>query len=236
MGRTHYRPYSGQGWATNFTCFRWTIPEVAGFAGRAVYVDADQTIHGDIRELQETNLQGKCCAVRKGVIVFDCAHPFWREGHWPPLDAMRKSGAGLGVYQACINQHGGGSCLFPETWDNLDGKNMDPYKAKLNHYTAMEKQPYFPFPDRFRYPEQHPVVGCSSIFWESYRDALGERLGVEPRKFSRWRNTRKQCWEMEAELGLNMFGRPAGYPYYFTDMREVARLSAQLNPWLPVVL
>lgn len=216
MGRSHYRPYSGEGWATNFTCFRWTIPEAAGFQGRAVYCDADQTIHGKVSDLANCDLQGKCCAIRKGVIVFDCGHPFWQSPQWPRLVDMKTSGASLGVYQQLVNRHGGGSSLFGVEWDVLDGKEMSVWDAKLNHYTAMQWQPYHPFPDRFAYPIRHPRPEVDEVFWQAYGDALASLKGVERPKYGRFCNVLKWALEAEAELGLDDFGRPAGFKYWFT--------------------
>lgn len=52
MRRRAERPYSGSGWPTEFTPFRFAVPELAGFKGRAIYLDADMVL-GDIRELWE---------------------------------------------------------------------------------------------------------------------------------------------------------------------------------------
>ena len=151
-GRDHMRPYAG-GHGTNFTVFRWTVPEAAGFAGRAIYIDADITVHGDIWDLYSFDLAGACCSIRRGVILFDCEHPFWRSPHWLKVDEMRPSGLGIKDYLRKIAENNEALPLFPVEWDVLDGTEMSPYEAKLNHYTRMSKQPYHPFPDRFGYPE-----------------------------------------------------------------------------------
>lgn len=230
MGRAHFRPYSGEGWATNFTCYRWSIPEAAGFEGRAVYCDADQTIHADISELANCELQGKCCAVRKGVIVFDAGHPFWRSGKWPRLVAIQSSGAGLGFYQKLVNDHGGGSSLFPVEWDVLDGREMSVWKAKLNHYTAMQWQPYHPFPDRFKYPGRHPKPEVDDVWWVAYREALAEKAGIGFPPYKKFGNIVQWCLNVERDLGLDCFGREKGFPMWFTDMDEFERKSRELNP------
>ena len=47
------------GWGTPFTCFRYAIPELCGFKGKAIYTDVDQMNLSDIAELWETDLEGK---------------------------------------------------------------------------------------------------------------------------------------------------------------------------------
>jgi hypothetical protein len=120
--------------------------------------------------------------------------------------------------------------MFPVEWDVLDGRETDPYKAKLNHYTRMPKQPYHPFPDRFAYPLWHPVMNCDWIWWENYLELRCEKARIpfrRPRKLGR---VIVRALEMEADAGLNGFGRPAGYHYHFTDFDEFHREAARVNP------
>jgi len=227
MGRDDFIPYSGRGWATNFTNFRWSIPEVCGFSGRAIYLDADQTVHDDIAELMYCPLQGLPCAIRTGVIVFDCSHPFWESSKWVSLDKMKSSGWRLGDFQKRIPH-----CKFDVAWDVLDGKEMSPREAKLNHYTAMQWQPYHPFPDRFSYPERHPVPDVDQVWWESYFNALG---GINlPGDFD---SLVSECLAIESGRGLDSFGREDGFEFFFTDRDRFESDAKARNPngWRGVV-
>lgn len=224
--REHMRPYAG-GHSTNFTVFRWTVPEAAGYSGRAIYMDADITIHGDIWELYSFDLGGACCSIRKGVILFDCEHPFWRSQSWPKIEEMRPSGWDMPDYRRMLKEH---IPVFPVEWDVLDGREMNPYRAKLNHYTAMGKQPYHPFPDRFPYPKWHPVTNCDRIWWESYHELRCAEAAVPFRRCWKLSNTIRKALELEADAGLDGFGRPVGYRYHFTDFAQLHRDSARKNP------
>ena len=228
-GREDMRPKTG-GHSTNFTVFRWTIPEAAGYSGRAIYLDADITIHGDIWELYSFDLRGACCSIRKGVIVFDCEHSFWRSRSWPKIEEMRPSGWDMRDYRQRINDHNAALPLFPVEWDVLDGKEMDPFRAKLNHYTTMAQQPYHPFPDRFRYPKRHPVNRCDRIWWKSYLELRCAEAGVRFRCPWKLSNTIKLALELEADAGLNGFGRPDGYQYHFTDFDQLHNDASRKNP------
>lgn len=48
-----------KGWGTPFTCFRYAIPELCGFKGRALYTDCDMINFRDILSLWRTDLEGK---------------------------------------------------------------------------------------------------------------------------------------------------------------------------------
>ncbi|NDH17625.1 MAG: hypothetical protein EBY48_11245, partial [Opitutae bacterium] len=70
-------------WSTPFSGFRWIIPEVCGFQGRAIYTDCDMINLRDISELWNLEIpQDKWMLARDGkrfggkeycVILFDCA-------------------------------------------------------------------------------------------------------------------------------------------------------------------
>ena len=86
--------------------------------------------------------------------------------------------------------------MFPVEWDVLDGTEMDPYEAKLNHYTRMSKQPYHPFPDRFAYPKQHPVISCDKIWWDAYLELRCTEAGLPFRRSWKLGNTIKQAFRV----------------------------------------
>lgn len=48
-----------QGWGTPFTCFRYAIPELCNFKGKAIYTDVDMINFRDIAHLWRTDLKGK---------------------------------------------------------------------------------------------------------------------------------------------------------------------------------
>jgi len=48
-----------KGWGTPFTCFRYAIPELCNFKGRALYTDCDMINFRDISHLWNTDLNGK---------------------------------------------------------------------------------------------------------------------------------------------------------------------------------
>lgn len=53
-------------WATPFSGFRWAVPELCGFAGRAIYMDSDILPRRDFAELWRTPLAPGRVVVAKG--------------------------------------------------------------------------------------------------------------------------------------------------------------------------
>lgn len=67
-------------WSTPFTGMRWSLPEVCGYEGRAIYCDVDQWWQRDVAELWDTPMNGKVLLnkanegkVGFSVTMFDCA-------------------------------------------------------------------------------------------------------------------------------------------------------------------
>ena len=56
-----------QGSRTNFSFARFAIPELAGYAGKALYLDADMLVFRDIGELWDIPLEGRSVAIQEGV-------------------------------------------------------------------------------------------------------------------------------------------------------------------------
>lgn len=165
IGRGPLEPYS-KGWATDFTCFRWAIPEAAGFEGRGIYVDTDMVFLKDPAELWNTEMTHPCMAVpRADVILFNCADPFWSGECWPDLDKMRRSGWMVPRYKKLVKEHSALGPLSPK-WNCMDGRGMS-QETCLYHWTDMRRQPWKPFPGRFRYPD-HPNA---DLFWQYYEEA-----------------------------------------------------------------
>ena len=59
MRPSMFEDWNKQGWGTPFTCFRYAIPHLCNFEGRAIYMDVDQMNFRDIGVLYDTDL-GDC--------------------------------------------------------------------------------------------------------------------------------------------------------------------------------
>lgn len=54
-----FSDWTREGWGTPFTCFRYAIPELCNFKGKALYTDCDMINFKDILSLWRTDLNGK---------------------------------------------------------------------------------------------------------------------------------------------------------------------------------
>lgn len=135
---------------TPFTHFRWAIPSVCGYDGRAIYTDSDFLFLADIAELWRQpipevglvrNPKGK---LSTSCILFDCAKA---KGHVPDLDTLKKMPDAHSTVLSYFRAHLGLLTAFEGNWDCADfekdvkqkGNLSDP-RIKAIHYTRMEQQ------------------------------------------------------------------------------------------------
>ncbi len=149
-----------QGSRTNFSFARFAIPELKGYQGRAIYLDADMLVFRDIAELwtlpfapatvniqeelpDHARAQTKAGApgVRKkqcSVMVIDCDKARWD---------VREIVAGLDgrysyeqlMYEFCILDESDIRYGVPFHWNSLEHHDLD---TRLIHYTDMNTQPW----------------------------------------------------------------------------------------------
>lgn len=138
-----YLPY------TNFSFGRFAIPKLAGYQGRAVYMDSDMIVFRDIEELWNTPFNGAKILVEKitpatdrekitAVMLMDCsALP------WDTTEIV----AGLGVdydYDELMSMAPLLSAemiqdYLPAGWNSLDHFDDN---TRLLHYTKVRTQPW----------------------------------------------------------------------------------------------
>lgn len=140
-------------WGTPFSCFRFAVPELCDFKGRAVYLDADMLVRSDVRELLEMPLQAGYRSIslaRTDVSLIDCGWFANRRDWWPSIAQMKPSGWITWHYCQLLQQHGGIAPTLDPAWNRCDPMHMcaDPgvESAKLLHYTVVPTQPYRPYP------------------------------------------------------------------------------------------
>lgn len=99
MRQSKSGPYSG--WScgsgrTPFSHYRWSLPAMCGFAGRAIYADADFVFMADLAELWRQPIPGVILClksskpsgkIRTCCMVFDCAKA---KGIVPDLKALKR--------------------------------------------------------------------------------------------------------------------------------------------------
>ena len=139
-----------QMWSTPFSGFRWFIPEICNFKGRAIYTDCDMINFKDMASLLETDMRNKPIAARKGqrfgghefcVMVFDCERiqdmliPITRQKNIPEY------------HHRMIHKFSGNSELVEDLdprWNCLDGEDRKIDDIWQLHWTKMSTQPWKP--------------------------------------------------------------------------------------------
>jgi hypothetical protein len=133
IGRKPGLPYSGGSWSTDFSCFQFAVFELARFDGRAIYLDVDMVVLGDIAEdwTWKSNKPWVCPEGRSEVSVIDCAA--FRDLEWrPSLESMKKSGSTLAVYWSVLVSHGFVDATLPVEWNSRRTVRSPPRSTKYS--------------------------------------------------------------------------------------------------------
>ena len=170
----------GRNWGTPFSGFRFAVPELCSFQGRAIYLDADMIVLADIAELWEQppdpGFGIKCINHRRtDVSVIDCS---WFAGKqwWPSIEKMKPSGARVFEYITLLNLHKAMDTTLAPEWNDVDGAiyQYHPISVKLEHYSAVPTQPYRPYPKtdyRCTTFPHHPCEAVGRLWWDTFNEA-----------------------------------------------------------------
>lgn len=162
-------------WATCFSCYRWAIPAACNFEGKAIYLDSDMVVVGDIQELYDSDCSKGMATTpsrESSVAVFDCSK-FENLTDFSLKD-LKANAAKTGSYYKLLKSADMVN-FISQDWNCLDGDGYSPEKTRLIHYTKLTTQPWHPAPHRFKYePHAHSVV---SDLWLKYYE---ESWKVQP--------------------------------------------------------
>lgn len=142
-------PWSG--WAssvnnrTPFSSFRWSIPAVCGYEGRAIYTDVDFLFMADIAELWQQPIPGVALVrnptgkLSTSCILFDCARA---KGHVPDIDALRQMPDAHSTMLNYFRAHPELLAATDGNWDcaDLKGYSLFDPAVKAVHFTRIETQ------------------------------------------------------------------------------------------------
>lgn len=128
-------------WPTPFSAFRWGIPARCGYEGKAIYMDSDIIVNGDIADLWRQELPaGKVVLAKHGgrlcVSLWDCTAA---KGVLWPIEKIKSDPSSHREMGMRIKGHVG---VFEGDWNCLDGDGFkDLTKPQAIHYTDMSCQP-----------------------------------------------------------------------------------------------
>jgi hypothetical protein len=145
---------------TGFSFARFHIPKLAGYKGRALYVDADMQVFGDLAELWDIPFDGaKVMCTRQdeppaqwkdsswfhpgrqlSVMLLDCERLDWDiDEIIGGLDQGRYDYQQL-MFELCVVDPDEINDNIPPEWNHLE--HYEPGKTKLLHYTVVPTQPW----------------------------------------------------------------------------------------------
>ncbi len=193
-------PYAG--WhcgsgRTPFTHFRWSLPAMCDFQGRAIYTDVDFIFRADLAELWHQPIPGVFLAkVGKGALsktcclLFDCEKA---RGHIPPLEMLRTLNDPQGYFTNYFRARPDLFSGFTGDWNAIDLKGYDDIadpRIKAIHYSRIEHQPSFPYAQaRLKRDGRahwytgptgpHPRPELTALFATLYQEALAAGYTLE---------------------------------------------------------
>jgi hypothetical protein len=129
-------------WATPFTSYRFAVPELCGFEGRAIYCDVDFMFFGDIAELWNQEIPSPAVGLARSpkrmcTFLWDCSRA---RLVLPSISKMKKDG-GMEAKRLFWSQP---DLIrpFEGTWNCLDGEDLPISDIKALHFTRMATQPH----------------------------------------------------------------------------------------------
>lgn len=161
-----------KGWKTNFSSFRWVIPQACNFTGKAIYLDVDQIVLKDIKQMWNLPLNEHWVLAitqkRTDVMLMNCEK--FKHEEWPTAPAMRDSGHSQLIHRKRVQRLGSIGPL-DKIYNCLDGEGYTPGTTRLIHYTIMRTQPWHPAPQYIKY-ESHPLPEVESLWYRYYEKAI----------------------------------------------------------------
>lgn len=136
-------------WSTPFSGFRWAVPELCGWQGRALYMDSDMIVRADIADLWDTEIRPGRIVVAKGghegwrfcVSLWDCERA---ADHIPFIGALKPQPA---AHRKMVNYLRARPHLvqaFAGNWNCIDGEDyvsIDDPDIRILHYSSEAHQP-----------------------------------------------------------------------------------------------
>lgn len=163
---------------TGFSFSRFRIPELCGYRGRAIYLDADMQVFSDIRRIWTLPFDGAHLLYadsgtggarqpQYSVMLLDCAALDWNvRTIVGGLDTARYDYAAL-MQRMCIVDRSRRRAGLPPTWNSLE--HFEACATDLLHYTDMQTQPWVSDANR-----------NGALFYRGLREAIDS--GAIPRE------------------------------------------------------
>lgn len=187
---------------TGFSFYRFCIPRLAGYQGRAIYLDADMILFTDIAALWNTPFNGATVLATPGklsVLLLDCDRLRWDVDQI--IDGLAKGRYNYDqlMKEFCFLAPDELSYCLPAEWNSLDLYHEE--HTKLLHYTHLQLQPWITDAHRLGYlweRELQDALQAGVVDAEELREAVAAGY-VKPSLL--------RLLDGEPTTGLNQAGR-----------------------------
>lgn len=134
-------------WATPFTAYRWVVPEMCFYQGRAIYCDSDFIFVDDIAKLFHQPMPDESVMLAKNtkrlcIVLWDCEKA---KKYVPPVSSFRDNPGNNSDLKLYFMQHPHMVAPFEGNWNCLDGEGVSELKppaVSAIHYTSVPHQPH----------------------------------------------------------------------------------------------
>ena len=124
-------------WGTPFTSFRYAVPELCNFKGRAIYTDVDMINFRDIKDLWETDLEGKPMA---SAWDFLCDNTVTRDDGWWADSVLLFDCEKMKDFVDPIDEMKNWEGSYKSHWMKAHANSPDAEWAKKNLYHTLDSR------------------------------------------------------------------------------------------------
>jgi hypothetical protein len=223
-------------WSTPFSGFRWAIPELCNFKGRAIYMDADVIVLCDINELWNHPISDNAIVAAKGgksvarlcTCVWDCEKA---KEHIPTIIDMQSDADSHKKMMKIIKEHPELVQEYQNSYNCIDGESLDIKDIKILHYSDMGTQ----FSHKYALPRlktegqnhwfdgeilPHPRQDLIHLFDQYYQEALAEGYQLENYKIKPYGTFIKAS---QNSYRGNQITRPKKFRNFFSKIFKSAK-------------
>lgn len=227
-------------WATPFSGFRWAIPELCNFQGRAIYMDADVIVLTDIAELWNTAFDQNTMVIAKGgkstarlcTCVWNCAVA---ENYLPKLQQLKQDPNAHKKLMKLIKEQPNLVQNYTDSYNCIDGEELPINEIKILHYSDMGTQ----FSHKYSVPRLkldgqkhwfdgeimlHPRPDLTALFDQYYQEAIAAGYKLEDYKISAYGDFLKAT---QINYHGNKITRPDSQDNWFN--RTIGKIKSKIK-------
>lgn len=173
-------------WATPFSGYRWAVPELCGFEGKAIYCDSDFIWLSDIANLWNQEFEpGKVVMAKGGNNSWRYCSCLWNcstaEQYLMPIKRMKAIPESHQRLMAFFSQNQQIVQPFQGNWNCVDGEDLSIDKIDALHYSDMSCQFHLKYalPRLEKSNWHHWFDGKTRPHWRNDLQELFDTLLVE---------------------------------------------------------